>query len=421
MSLDADVIIVGGGPAGLTTALYLAACAPELVDRVLILERGTYPRDKPCAGGVGGRADRVLARIGVRVDVPSAHVRGVAVSVRGGRVTRRERAGLVVGRVVERAIFDARLAEIALARGARIAQGVRVERVEPGADHVTVHTDHGEIRARFVVGADGVGSIVRRAVPSDVRALRAQVVEVDTQPVSTDVDRDILHFDASDASLDGYVWDFPAPREKDNVCRGAYVLKIPGRKSPDAARVLDQHLQRLGLDPARYPQKRFAERAFSSRAPLTGPRLMLVGEAAGVDPVSGEGIAQAIGYGALAGPFLAERLRARDAHLDGWSRRLNRSALGIDLHGRAQLTRFFFGPRRAFYEQALLRVPEALDVGLRYFGGLSPDAGQTARVAASGLRLEAGALVRRVGARAAGRVSGIRFQDEEIGLARARE
>ncbi|MBL8744216.1 MAG: FAD-dependent monooxygenase, partial [Myxococcales bacterium] len=86
--MDAEVVVVGGGPAGLATSLFLAAADKSLAERVVVLERGSYPRDKPCAGGIGGRADRALARIGVTVDVTSAVARGVAVTLRSGRVVR---------------------------------------------------------------------------------------------------------------------------------------------------------------------------------------------------------------------------------------------------------------------------------------------------------------------------------------------
>ena len=67
MSLPAraQIVIVGGGPAGLASALSLAREAPGELDEVLVLERASYPRDKICAGGLGARADTTLALLGV--------------------------------------------------------------------------------------------------------------------------------------------------------------------------------------------------------------------------------------------------------------------------------------------------------------------------------------------------------------------
>ncbi|MBC7978638.1 MAG: FAD-dependent oxidoreductase, partial [Myxococcales bacterium] len=63
-----DVAIVGGGPSGISTALHLQAAAPRA--RIVVLEKAHYPRDKICAGGIGGRAFRILDKLGVEVDCP---------------------------------------------------------------------------------------------------------------------------------------------------------------------------------------------------------------------------------------------------------------------------------------------------------------------------------------------------------------
>src|SRR5271163_731206 len=99
-----DVVIVGGGPAGTTTALALVAAAPGLASRVVVLEKARYPREKPCAGALGARGDALLAGLGVVVDVPSAPVDGMSFQSAGGLVTA---APGRVGRVVRRLEFDA--------------------------------------------------------------------------------------------------------------------------------------------------------------------------------------------------------------------------------------------------------------------------------------------------------------------------
>lgn len=405
MNVDAEVVVVGGGPAGLATSLFLAAADKSLAERVVVLERGSYPRDKPCAGGIGGRADRALARIGVTVDVTSAVARGVAVTLRSGRVVRREPHGREVGRVVRRAEFDARLASIAADRGVRIHDGTKVCSVEVGPMGVTLETSRGQVRTRAVVGADGVGSVVRRSLEVRGPTLRAQVVEVDTDVCEGDLPPDVLHFDASDPRLDGYAWDFPVPGESSLVCRGVYALKLPGHDGPDPGVLLDERLLARGIALDHRRPRRYAERGFVARAALARPRLMLVGEAAGIDPVSGEGIAQAIAYGELAGPYLARAIRLGDLSFGDWGQRLRRSLLGLDLQGRERLAQVFFGRRRAFYERALGRVPQTLDVGLQYFGGWPLDMGTAARVVGLGLALELGDLPARIVRHALGRVA----------------
>src|SRR5258706_11033367 len=103
-------VIVGGGPAGISTALFLAHHAPALADRMVVLEKERYPREKFCAGAIGARADTLLASIGVTVDVPSAPIGGLRCVAQGRSVLARLPAA---GRVVRRIEFDHALAEAA--------------------------------------------------------------------------------------------------------------------------------------------------------------------------------------------------------------------------------------------------------------------------------------------------------------------
>jgi hypothetical protein len=123
---------------------------------------------------------------------------------------------------------------------------------------------------------------------------------------------------------------------------------------------------------------------------------MLVGEAAGIDPVTGEGIAQAIEYGALAGPFLASVLRGEES-LAGWTRRVNRSRLGVDLRIRRRLVHSFFGPSRPSIERFLVSSPAAVRSGCRHFGAIPADASDLLEVGLGTARVFLESLVRSVG------------------------
>src|SRR5204862_5111128 len=96
-----DVAIVGGGPAGISTALHLQAAAPAA--RVVVLEKQRYPRDKICAGGIGARAFRLLERIAVEVACPHVALDAGALRLAGDTVVVREPG---CGAVVRRIEFD---------------------------------------------------------------------------------------------------------------------------------------------------------------------------------------------------------------------------------------------------------------------------------------------------------------------------
>jgi len=158
-----DVVVVGGGPAGSATALQLARAGVA----VRIVERARFPRTKVCGEYLSGGAVDALARLGV-LDA----VRAVASPLRGVRLvpTGGEPVALAFVRpalACARDVLDAVLLDAAVAAGA-VVELARVDDlvIEDGrCAGVRVRTDDGgleERRARVVVGADGIGSLVAR-------------------------------------------------------------------------------------------------------------------------------------------------------------------------------------------------------------------------------------------------------------------
>jgi flavin-dependent dehydrogenase len=382
MSKTYDVAIIGAGPAGVSTALFLIHQRPELAGRIIVLEKATFPRDKFCAGAIGARADAWLSEIGVHVDVPSVVIDGVSIAVAdGAALSRLGRAG----RVVRRMEFDHALVRILEARGVKVLEGARVTALTPGADAVHIDTPGGAFLAKAVVGADGVGSVVRRSLGLPFGGLHAQVVEVDTPPVPGDPPRDVLHFDAKNRSLVGYAWDFPTLVDgKALVCRGVYVLGIDRAPEADATQLLAERLRERGLGLRDYRVKRFSERGFELHRPFASNRILLVGEAAGIDPIFGEGIAQAIGYGRLAGRYLASKLGKDELRFDDWTKHAALSPLGIELAIRGVLVSGFYGELRPAVERLLVAIPDLMHLPMSLFAGRAPTLKALANAASTG-------------------------------------
>jgi flavin-dependent dehydrogenase len=221
-----DLVIVGGGPAGLTAALALVRAAPALASRILVLEKGSYPRDKLCAGALGGRGERLLRRLDALPDTPFVPIHGMSLAGRDGRVA--ARLDCPLGRVIRRMDFDAALAATVRKRGVFVLEGTRVEAITRVGGGARIDTCRGALQASIVLGADGVGSRVRRAMGVPAGELRAQVLEVDTERLPGEPE-DVLHFDASERDFSGYYWDFPTPvAGRVLVSRGIYHLTREG-------------------------------------------------------------------------------------------------------------------------------------------------------------------------------------------------
>jgi flavin-dependent dehydrogenase len=363
MSLDAEVIIVGGGPAGLSLALFLAALDPALFARTILLERERYPREKVCAGAIAGHALRRLMSIDALPDVPHVEIRGLSATTRFGRVEVRgdETAGWVVRRVE----LDAALANIARARGLELREGCAVQRVDVARESEVALTleDGSNLRTRFLVGADGVGSIVRRSLKLPKGPLLARAVEIDT-PAARGEALDVLHFDLTATDLRGYAWDFPTPLGGGTaICRGVYDLG-PITRDPN------ERLLARSQPPAIAKARRFGERGISLAQAMGRGNVLLIGEAAGIDPVLGEGIAQAILYGEMAAKLIIARQRQREARFEDARSELLRGRLGLDLGVRGRALGFTYGLTRKVMERSIVADDSLARAGLQYFAGL---------------------------------------------------
>ena len=122
-----DLIIVGAGPAGISTALHLAKLAPELIARTLILEKARHPRHKLCGGGLLPDAEMILQQLGLDIrEVPHCDVDWAHFDYGGqGFRMRGEKKGAFAFRTIRRHEFDAWLADKARQAGFLIQENTR--------------------------------------------------------------------------------------------------------------------------------------------------------------------------------------------------------------------------------------------------------------------------------------------------------
>ena len=343
--VDNEVVIAGAGPAGVAAAVAVAAREPSA--RVLCLDKASFPRDKPCGGGLTGHAHAALARLGLTVRVPR-------VPCGNGRIVYRRRAcDVVLDRpvdVVRRREFDADLVEQARARGVEIVagEGLAEFAVDAASARVRITTTAGRtLTARVLVGADGAGSRVRRALAVDDRPpLRLFQAEVPTPPELASLldGRMIYDFSLTARGLRGYLWLFPAPGGRLNV--GA--MHFPSRKLSGAAieALLREGLASYGValpDGARgWPAWRYR-----ASARIAAPHVLCVGDAAGIDALTGEGIAVGLEHGPIAAEAISSALATGDFGFAGYRAAVARAVVGRELTLDGRLAAMLYAPRAA--------------------------------------------------------------------------
>jgi len=363
--MDYDVIIIGGGPSGLSTALHLQRSAPHLTTRILILEKEHYPRFKLCAGGLTVDAEILLKRLGLDVnEVPHVTADNIHFDFAGKGLNIRMR-GQHVLRVIRRDEFDHWLAKNAGSRGAEIREGVTVKNIITHSDKVIVETDQGIFQAQVVVGADGSNGITRRTIFPKATVNTARVLEIITPlnggsaPVGSKHNSDHAYFEFSPVpdNIAGYVWDFPTQVNGQAMrCWGIYDTNLlAGEKRPQLKEALAQEMSRLGFNLDDYEIKGHPIRWFSPENQMSAPRVLLVGDAVGADPIFGEGISIALGYGAIAAREISESFQRNEFSFRRYKRRVVGSALGQTLIARWVITYIIYPLKWRWFQILLWR------------------------------------------------------------------
>jgi menaquinone-9 beta-reductase len=385
---DADVIVVGAGPSGATTAYYLAQAGLN----VLLLEKARFPREKVCGDGLTPRAVKTLVAMGVDVSQESGWLRNKGLRVIGGGL-RLELPWPDLGSypgyglVRPRTALDETLARRAQAAGARLMEGVTVTgpvlnsdgtvagvtaRAEENGDRDSERT----YRSRVVVAADGNSSRLSVSMGLRKRDDRPLGVAVRTYYRSPRHDDDYLEswldlWD-NDRLLPGYGWIFGMGDGTSNV--GLGLLNTSAAFGNTDYRALLRRWLKSMPEEWGYTEENRTEPVRGAALPMGFNRtphyhrgLLLTGDAAGmVNPFNGEGIAYAMESGEILARVIAQAL-ARPTRVEtervlrGYPRALQEAYGGyytlgrvfVQLIGHPQLMRF--ATRHGMARPAMMR------------------------------------------------------------------
>ena len=331
---DAEVLVVGGGPAGASVAFALATAGVN----VQVVDRARFPRPKPCAEYLSPEASRILADMGALDLVEksgAATLAGIHVRAPNGAVIKGDfiaahgfRGFRDRGLSVRREVLDAILLDRARAAGARVTEGIRVtdvlrdNRERVGGVSTLVDGNPSEIRARIVIAADGLRSVIAKRLGLAQTARWPKRLALVTHYSNV---RDVGEHGEMHVERDGYVGIADVGNGLTTVA-----LVVPASRARDISGNRAAFLRKWLLGHA-HLAPRFANAERETPVEATGPfashtrqawapGAALVGDAADFfDPFTGEGIYSALRGGELLAESVFVALEARTSANADWA------------------------------------------------------------------------------------------------------
>jgi len=317
--MNYDVVVVGAGPAGATAAKFLA----EKGEKVLLIDKSSFPRDKPCGGGL---SVRTLKRFNyISKDLIASYSFGGSIHSSSLKYQVQLHKDEPIAAFVLRKDFDDGLLQLAIDRGTTFMEGKIATDVNILPEKVKIKLNKGDyVESQLVIGADGIWSTIAKKSGlshHDHHTGRCLFQEIPLTSSLLDdyfTEKRIFHFHLRFMGIIGYGWVFP---KKDSVNIGIGEIK-PSASLPtnrlnlkefyeNYIRLLKEskiipptiHIGKIqgGILPLNPLKKTFAD------------RVVLCGDAAGLmNPLTGDGIDYAMSSGKIAAEVCREALEAGD-------------------------------------------------------------------------------------------------------------
>jgi flavin-dependent dehydrogenase len=335
---------------------------------MIVLEKDSHPRKKICGGGLSQYAMHFLRRLDIPMDMPLTMLKRARIVFDSHEYSETVLMQPVELFTVMREEFDEALVRKARSLGIEIIEDEPAISFDFRDDGVVVHTRERDLSTRVLVGADGARSTVRRAlkVQSGARTPRNMCTAIrsmerldrSANPEGGNLEA-VMDFSCTFRhGVRGYAWSFPVITQGQAwLNTGVGGFNIAEKKGTLLKRVLEEFFASRGLSMEVSRSEGHPIRWFHPSSMLSAHRVLLVGDAAGVDPLWGEGISFSLGYGQVAASAIAHAFQSEDFSFSSYREQLFGDDLGKALMNRLQLAdRLYRCPGSHSVGESLLRV-----------------------------------------------------------------
>jgi flavin-dependent dehydrogenase len=351
-----DIVVAGSGPAGISAAIHLVQLTSSLGNRLIVLEKETHPRKKICGGGISAYADYWLQRLGIKMTIPFLALKKTLIAIdHDGYV---EYCFDVGGfRTVKREEFDQALVQAALNLGIIVVQNEPVISFFYSDEAIIVQTTKRNLNTRVLVGADGAQSIIRKTLYRNAGKRDTKSICSTLRFMARADGRNYPDQRAEEAVIDfsctyrhgirGYAWSFPVIIEGQTWLNtgvgGFFTSKKDGSL---LKKILAEFLASRGILFNEDRVEGGLLRWFHPESIFSADRVLLVGDAAGVDPLWGEGISFSLGYGHVAADAIVGALKSNDFSFTTYKDQLLEHEVGRELMYRLQWADKLYRPQK---------------------------------------------------------------------------
>jgi len=334
-----DVVVVGAGPAGSTAA----KCLAEKGLKVLLIDRNTFPRDKPCGGGL---TTRVLKQFPYVIDLlDSISYGSITYTTSLEKKLKLIRDKPLIATVL-RDKFDHGLVKIAIKKGATFQTEKKAVDIKISKNGVKVILDNGkEIESELVVGCDGINSVIAKKANLYNKKSNTCLSIYQESPMSaTQIDKyftkkRMIYIFVKAQRISGYGWIFPKKKYV-NVGIGEFEPAVDKSKPKKNLKETYENYINILKEKKILPYDFKIENLKGGTLPVFPlektytDRVILCGDSAGfINPITGEGIYYAMVSGEIAAKVITEALGCKDTSEDFLSKyqKIWKKAFGKDL------------------------------------------------------------------------------------------